>query len=112
MNKVYTISFILITLFFSCKKEDQEVIDCSNTTSRYTNEVKPIINASCLSSGCHNAGSNNGDYTTYAGLKAVASSGALQNRVIDNKTMPPSQPLSLEDRKKIKCWIDAGAQNN
>ena len=112
MNRIYTITLILITFFLACKKEETEVIDCTNSNPSYANDVKSIINANCLSSGCHNSGSNNGDYTTYNGLKAAASSGALQNRVIDNKTMPPSQPLSLEDRKKIQCWIKAGAQNN
>lgn len=103
----------MLVLFAGCKKETKEdVIDCTGVSPSYNSEIKPIINANCISSGCHNAGSSNGDYTTYAGLKTDASSGVLESRVIINKTMPPSGPLSLEDRKKIKCWISSGALNN
>ncbi|MDP1747635.1 MAG: hypothetical protein Q8L90_18825 [Bacteroidota bacterium] len=119
MKAVKTIQLILfsiacmLVLFPSCKKETKdEVIDCTGVSPSYNSEIKPIINANCISSGCHNAGSSNGDYTTYAGLKAVASTGTLESRVIINKTMPPSGPLSLEHRKKIKCWISSGASNN
>ncbi len=109
---LFSIAFMLV-LFPACKKETkEEVIDCTGGSPSYNSEIKPIINANCISSGCHNAGSSNGDYTTYAGLKAVASTGTLESRVIINKTMPPSGPLSLEDRKKIKCWISSGASNN
>jgi len=75
--------------------------------------IKPIINANCTSSSCHGAGSSNGDYTTYAGLKAKADNGSLDERVLQKKDMPKSAPaLSLDDRKKIKCWLLNGAPNN
>ena len=102
--------FIIIS---ACRKEKQEeVIDCSGVSPGFVSDVSPIINAHCLSSGCHNAGSVNGDYTSYDGLKAVAANGALENRVVINKTMPSASPLSLEERKKIKCWINSGAPEN
>ena len=108
MLRYYLIySAIVFTLFSACKKENTEEIDCT-----YSSDIMPIINTNCLSSGCHNTGSVNGDFTTYAGLKKVTSSGALENRVIINQTMPPSKPLSPEDMKKIKCWIDSGSPNN
>ena len=118
MNIGKTIQLILVSivfvvaLFSSCKKGKEEVIDCTGVSPSYTSDVKPIINANCLSSGCHSAGSSNGDYTTYDGLKKVALSGSLERRVVTNKSMPVSSPLSLEDRKKIKCWISSGSPNN
>lgn len=111
--KVIFSGLLLLILIASCKKEKkEEVIDCTGVSPSYNSHVKPIINGNCLSSGCHNAGSSNGDYTSYSGLKAVASSGTLESRVVTNKTMPATSPLSLEDRKKIKCWINSGAPNN
>ena len=102
-----------LVLVVACKKEEkEEIIDCSGVSPSYNSDIKPIINANCLSSGCHNSASGNGDYTSYIGLNAVASSGALESRIVTNKTMPPTGPLSLEDRKKIKCWISSGAHNN
>jgi hypothetical protein len=115
-SKIIYTCFIFLGLFIiliaACKKDKEEKIDCTGVSPSYNSEVKSIINANCLSSGCHEAGSSNGDYTTYDGLKAVATSGTLESRTVTNKTMPPSSPLSLEDRKKIKCWISAGALNN
>lgn len=111
--KIFFSVLTLLILMESCKKEKKEdVIDCSGVSPSYNSDVMPIINANCLSSGCHNTGSSNGDYTSYSGLKAVASSGTLESRVVTNKTMPATSPLSLEDRKKIKCWINSGSPNN
>jgi hypothetical protein len=108
---IYTL-IVLFALIYSCKKNNEEEINCSGVSPSYNTEIKPIINSNCLSSGCHNAGSVNGDFTTYDGLKTVASSGALEKRVVIDKTMPATGPLSLADRKKIKCWISSGAANN
>jgi hypothetical protein len=99
----------------SCKKnrnEDLNNLDCSKISSGYSANIKPIIDGNCLSSGCHNTGSVNGDFTTYSGLKAKADNGTLDNRVIQNKSMPPSGSLSMDNLKKIKCWLNSGSPNN
>ena len=114
MNKgILIISFLALLAIQSCKKKDPlDNVDCSKVNAAYAVNVKPIINANCVSSGCHNANSVNGDFTSYAGLKAKADNGSLNSRVIQQKTMPPSSPLSLSDLKSIKCWIDSGSPNN
>ncbi len=102
-----------ITLVLGCKKEKNlDSVDCSKIKSSYSVNIKPIINAHCISSGCHNTNSTNGDFTDYNGLKAQADNGSLNNRVVQQKNMPPSQPLSLDDLTKIKCWTNSGAPNN
>ena len=112
MKKV-VYSFLVAVTLISCEKQDTiDNVDCSKVNSNYSAIIKPIIDANCLSSGCHNAGSVNGDFTNHAGLKAVADKGKLQDRLINQRNMPPSQPLPLEDLKKIKCWISSGAPNN
>lgn len=113
-KKSHLLLFIIgILLLPGCKKEDAlNNVDCSKVSSSYSSNIKPIISSNCTSSGCHNANSNNGDFTTYEGLKAKADNGTLNTRVVEQKNMPPSQPLSLDDLKKIKCWIDSGAPNN
>jgi len=95
----------------SCR-DDLRDIDCSSINSAYTANISPIILNSCVSPGCHNAGSTNGDFTTYAGLKAVADDGSLDDAVNIKKTMPKNGSLSVDDRKKIRCWINNGAPNN
>lgn len=100
----------------SCKKkkknDDLNNVDCSTINAGYNANVKPILSGNCLSSGCHNSGSANGDFTTYAGLKAKADNGSLNNRVVEQRNMPPSGALSTDNLKSIKCWINSGSPNN
>lgn len=95
-----------------CKKDNLDNVNCSKINSKYSADIVPIINANCLSSGCHDAASAGRDYTTYNGLKAAVDNGSLESRVLDSKTMPPGRSLSMDDLKKIKCWINSGAPNN
>ncbi len=103
--------FAFLFVLSSCR-DDLRNLDCSTVGSAYMNDVRPIVLGSCIASGCHNAGSSNGDFTTYAGLKAVADDGSLDDAVNIKKNMPKNGSLDLESRKKIRCWIEAGAPNN
>lgn len=99
-------------LFQQCKKEDEyKDLSCNSPVS-YTSTIKTIIDANCTSSGCHNANSRNGDLTSYAGVLVQVRNGELSKRVLYKKNMPRSRPLSLEDRQKIKCWLDGGSPEN
>lgn len=95
-----------------CEKDEFKNLDCGSTPSSYSKDIKPIISSNCSSASCHGSGSANGDYTTYAGLKVVADKGTLENRVLQEKTMPPTGPLPLSEREKLKCWISSGSPNN
>ena len=109
VSKIIIVITIIICSLFCCKKDEYKGLDCSTTLVTYDSTIKVIIDAHCLSSGCHNAGSPNGNYTTYAGIFARVKNGTLAQRVLYTKDMPKNSSLSLEDRKKIKCWIDGGA---
>ena len=102
---------IALLSFFSCKDEMGD-LDCSSISSAYNADMKPLIANNCNTSGCHGTGSSQGDFTTYNGLKAVADNGKLEEMVIHEKKMPPSNPLPLDDRKNLKCGLEAGAPNN
>lgn len=99
-------------LIEACKKDDYKDLDCNSINATYLSDVKPIIQANCLGSGCHNSGSSNGDFTEYKGLKGKANNGSLNKRVLEKKDMPSGGSLSLDDRKKIKCWLNSGALEN
>jgi hypothetical protein len=76
--------------------------------------VLGILNTNCTFSGCHNTGSVNGDFTSYAGIKLKVDNGTFSNRVLVTKDMPPnytSGPSSLSDCDliKLKKWINLGA---
>ena len=105
-------AFTAMIFFQTCKKNDLKNLDCSKIPATYNSNIKPLINLQCAtSSGCHGSGSSR-DYSTYAGLKIIADNGSLEKETITDKSMPPSGALSLDDRKKIKCWLNNGSLNN
>jgi hypothetical protein len=111
MKKIFALLLLVsgLALINSCKKKNEyKNMDCASNLS-YTSSIRPIIDANCTSSGCHGSRSANGDYTTYDGLLIRVKNGSLSEKVLYNKDMPKGNPLSLDDRKKIKCWIDNGA---
>ena len=115
--------FILLILvgIFSCKKDKGTVpngpklTSCDTTTiTTYTNYVASILATNCNLSGCHDNGSGNGDFTTYAGIMLKVNSGAFKTRVLDLKDMPASYssgPTVLDDCTlfRLKRWIEAGS---
>ena len=90
----------------------------------YSVNIKPIIITYCFGMGaqlCHVTNTNqgsNGDYTTYAGLKAKVDNGAIAARVFNPLGgMPPSyatspQQITPVELKKFKDWVALGAPNN
>ena len=117
MKKIILVTACVFTtslLLQNCKKKDDlKDVDCSTVAATYSGNIKPLVTTQCAVAGsCHGAGSLRGDYTTYTGLKAAADNGSLETKTLNDKSMPPSGALSLDDRKKIKCWLNNGSPNN
>lgn len=83
----------------------------------FTGDVLPVFLNNCAMPGCHD-GSGESDYSfmSYQGIMAGITPGNSDKsevfRVIVAKwgeRMPPDKPLSMEDRIKIRVWIDQGA---
>src|SRR5690349_18476674 len=113
MKRLFCLFISLTTVVVACKKDTEEPtpgVDCSTVT--YSGTISGIATAKCNASGCHSAGSSNGDYTSYAGIKAKFDNGSLKQRVIVEKTMPSGTPLTETQYKQFECWINAGAPNN
>lgn len=115
-TQIFFLIMVILTSFVGCKKkkEMKEILNanCSGVPASYNSDLKPLVNASCMGSGCHGTGSSNGDFTTYAGIKNKSDNGSLFSRVVKNGTMPPAGALTKDQRIAFKCWIDNGAQNN
>ena len=96
----------------------EEMFDCDGVDVSYTMDVLPIVNEACALSGCHvSGGSGNGDFSSYAGLKAKVDNGSIESRTLIQMNMPPSNstgPTTLTDSQKllIACWIQDGAPEN
>ena len=88
---------------------------CDTTVFTYT-AVKKIIDANCIN--CHSGASPSGglNYSTHAGLKAVADNGRLLgavNHAVGFTPMPMGNPkLSDCNITQIRKWVQAGAPNN
>jgi hypothetical protein len=115
--------FLLLAIVFtsSCYNDNAELLygaqattDCSTVQAKFGADIAPIINSKCAISGCHDANAvNNGAdkiFTNYSLI--IPHITHIQQRVVIEKTMPPTGPLSAPEIDKIKCWIANGALNN
>ena len=115
MKKLFVLSISVGLINLSACKFDKGELPkpqvasmCDSVT--YTKTIAPIITKNCIS--CHKSGFSSGDFTTYAGVKQKADASSLKTKVITELLMPPTGPLSVQDRDKIRCWLDNGAKNN
>lgn len=128
---------IVLFIVWSCKhdavipdnmKDPTQSINCDSDTIYFVNEIQPLLNSTCATSGCHD------DATARHGVKLTSYTNIIQTgdvrpfRPNDSKLyevlfgggdkgdeiMPPSpqSPLSTEQKKLIYDWIMQGAQNN
>ncbi len=82
---------------------------------KFSTSIKPIIDANCATSGCHEPrGTGPGDFTSFPDISLKVQSGAFKARVIDGVPgfMPATGRLAQADIDKITCWLNAGAPNN
>ncbi len=102
---------LAILVFATCKKDKKFTPDCSGGAKSYTSDVSPIIASHCARSGCHAAGSSNGPGPLTSHSQVSAAKDRIRPAVA-NGSMPKDHTLSDDEKNKIICWIDAGAQNN
>ncbi len=109
-----TFMVVLVLFFISCQKEKNEVaignIDC--TTVTYSGTIAPLFASHCNTSGCHDAGSSDGDFTSYSKLKPYLNDGSVRSEVITKQSMPEDGPLNSEQLAQVQCWLDDGGINN
>lgn len=109
--------FLFITT--GCEYNNEEElypsIECDTLNVSYAEDIEPIIENDCATSGCHVAGgTGNGRFDNYQRVKAKVDNGSMRKRVVENKDMPPpdEEPLTSCQIDKIDAWLDAGAPNN
>ena len=114
---------LFAVLYYSCVKDSgrrpapSPLTLCDSLNVKYSTVIDPIIQTKCVNNGCHSAGGGTSGYdiSTYQLLKSFADKGRIRARVIDGLTngwMPNTGPLSVSDRQKIDCWLQAGAPDN
>ena len=123
-NKISLFALLVVFsfTFWQCAKDKgvlpagSALTNCDTTTNiTYTGIIDSIINLKCATPSCHApGGTGNGDFTTYAGLKAKVDDGTFRNRVLVTKDMPSTSSgiiMSDCDLKRLEAWINKGAPN-
>ncbi len=119
MKKLVNLSllcFLTLFLIHCSYKEEKDLIKpgaekCDTSEVKFSSSIRPLINNHCIV--CHQAGgTGNGDFSTYAGIKAKVDNGSLRNRTLVTKDMPPSGGLSACELQQLQYWLNEGAPNN
>ena len=119
----FYLACLTLFIFSSCANDKLDPfadISCNTTDPvTYYLQIKPIIDASCAYSGCHDGVSDApNNYGTYAGMQVAINNNAIFNRVITSlntaASMPPSTEtaLEVEELRLIQCWINDGHPEN
>ena len=119
MLKLFSASattFLLAAMIASCTPEgDLTTYDCSSTAPTYTAIIKPVLDAKCATSGCHNASSAKSgfDLSTYATCKTASEDAAFRGAIqhISGFSNMPRGGDKLDEPtvKIISCWVQNGA---
>lgn len=118
MNRNWLVLGIMgIFLLSACYKDKEDLLygsdQCDANAVSFSTDIMPILRNSCATVGCHvQGGSGNGLFENYNQVKAKIDNGSFRQRLIVQKDMPPSVPLTDCQIKHIEQWIMDGALNN
>lgn len=113
------ISLFSFLLYYGCgtSKKTEVVsapINCTSNELSFKNDILPILEPNCASSGCHNDKSrkHNISVLNIEDVKNAATKGELLGTIKHEKgypKMPMFKPkLKNEDIQKIECWVKNG----
>lgn len=108
---------LAVVIFLHACKHESHLADIPEIC--FERDVLPVFQTSCGISGCHDASSGGYDFTNYSGILSALEPGNPDKSAVyksiteiwSNEMMPPSQPLSIENRILIRIWIEQGARN-
>jgi hypothetical protein len=117
----YTMSLLFAGVVFigGCTYDKEELLNppnnnqnpCSTVPASFNANILPLVITKCRIPGCHDATASGGHFfQTYDDV--FAAKDMIRQRVVIEKSMPPTGPLPQADIDKLKCWIENGAPNN
>jgi len=120
LDKIYlSLSFLILFTVFSWITSCTHVSNIANLPEVcFTSDILPIFTSNCAISGCHDGAGRESRraLNTYADIikDITAGNPNASNiyQVIISKwgnMMPPNKPLSIDNREKIRIWIEQGA---
>ena len=121
MSRKYLVLIAGICVVAACHKAPQtKVVDCSKVGHSWSHNIVPMLTHYCTDSsygGCHQTGSEFGDWTDYQQFKQKVDEGHVEEHCLESNEMPPPYstgpfPLADSDKQMLRCWIDNGAQKD
>lgn len=119
MKNIVKYSVVLAVLgLSSCYYDNKEELypfegqNCETANLTYTTNIKVLVDKSCAVSGCHVSGAQTPVLETYTQVKAIIDNGKFEQRVLVQKDMPTSGPLSDCEQSQLTQWIADGAPEN
>ncbi|NVK52299.1 MAG: hypothetical protein HWD85_05140 [Flavobacteriaceae bacterium] len=111
MKKVF-LTLLMASIFVGCASDStDDVTNPPPAKITYAKNIKPLVDTSCATSGCHNAASKQAGLTleTYAQVKNAFLNGNAFARIESTTNpMPPSGKLPDGTIQTIKKWRDQG----
>ena len=126
MKKII-LSVSILAIFAGCYNDKYDKLypspvttTCDTTSISYAHDILPILNTSCNTSNCHDAGGGTSglDFTIFSVLQGQATADLMLNDINGtlgrgNHAMPKDLPkLAQCDINKITRWVNQGAPNN
>jgi hypothetical protein len=120
MKRMLFFSLFLVVIIIggnnACTKDKTSVsaASCPDTIS-FANQVKPIIDLNCATSGCHNSASSGGyNLTTYSAISANANIILSVIKHESGVTPMPFGGAKLADSliQQFECWVIQGKLEN
>jgi hypothetical protein len=119
-------AILSVTSIQSCYYDNEEELygtssaTCDTASVKYATVVKPLIDAQCATSGCHNAstasaGANLSTYTTTKSYITNAKDffvGSIKHTSGFSAMPKGGSKMATCDIAKIESWITAGMPNN
>lgn len=109
---LYTILSSLLLVLAACEWESEEELFAGSEACaeqlRFTTHIAPLIQTNCAISGCHVAGGQSPELSSYEQVKARAAD--VRQEVESGQMPPPSsgKSLSEEEIQQIACWVEQG----
>lgn len=103
--------FSLTNCFYDNEQDQYGITQCDTTAMSFSLDIKPIIEANCVS--CHTPGGEREStpFNDYDGIVSYADQVAERVKGVGS-IMPPSGAIPVCDQQKIESWVKAGAPNN
>jgi len=101
--------FITVQDNSNCRVTLAVTIPQGTTGTSWTNDIKPIMDKHCATSGCHNGVSRSTNFREYASAKTYANSIKSKTR---DRSMPFDGSLTQNQIELISCWVNDGALQN